>query len=134
LSAKTQKKKGKRKDIECFNCHKKGHTKAECWAAGGGNKGGGHKKNKKSGDDKDKKSGKKAEVATAEDSQQDIEAWAAIESDEGLPAMAAQESNSCKIFDSGASRHMSPPIEALKLARSPQPIKMSSMPLVSEIL
>ena len=108
LSAETQKKKGKKKDVECFNCHKKGHTKAECWAAGGGNEGGGPKKNKKSGDDKDKKSGKKAEVATAEDSQQDIEAWAAIESDEGLPAMAAQESDSREMFDSGASRHMSP--------------------------
>ena len=109
LSAETQKKKGKKKDVECFNCHKKGHTKAECWAAGGGNEGGGpKKKDKKGGEDKDKKSGKKAEVATAEDSHQDIEAWAAIESDEGLPAMAAQESDSREIFDSGASRHMSP--------------------------
>jgi hypothetical protein len=34
--------------------------------------------------------------------------WAAIESDEGLPAMAAQESDSCEMFDSGASRHMFP--------------------------
>ena len=107
LSAETQKKKGKKKDVEYFNCHKKGHTKAECWAAGGGNEGGGPKKNKKNGDDKDKKSGKKAEDAIAEDSQQDIEVWAVIESNEGLPAMAAQESDSCEIFDPGASRHMS---------------------------
>jgi hypothetical protein len=94
LSAETKKKKGKRKDIECFNCHKKGHSKAKCWAARGGNEGGGPKKNKKSGDDKDKKSGKKAEVTTAKDSQQNIEVWAAIESDKSLPAMAVQESGS----------------------------------------
>jgi hypothetical protein len=120
-------------------------AKAECWAAGGGNEGGGlKKKDKKGGEDKDKKSGKKAEVTTAEDSQQNIEAWAAIESDEGLPAMAAQESNSRKIFDSEASRHMSPfrtsfvtyrSIKfASKLARSLQPTKTSSMPSASEIL
>ena len=28
-----------KKDIECQNCHKKGHTKAECWAPGGGAEG-----------------------------------------------------------------------------------------------
>jgi gag-polypeptide of LTR copia-type len=26
-------------DIECYNCHKKGHTKAQCWAKGGGKEG-----------------------------------------------------------------------------------------------
>jgi hypothetical protein len=25
--------------VECFNCHKKGHIKAECWAKGGGKEG-----------------------------------------------------------------------------------------------
>jgi len=25
-----------RRDIECFNCHKKGHCKADCWAKGSG--------------------------------------------------------------------------------------------------
>ena len=36
---------GKRlnKDIECFNCHKKRHKKAECWAKGGGKEGQGPK-------------------------------------------------------------------------------------------
>jgi hypothetical protein len=38
--------KGK-KDIECFNCHKKGHVKADCWAKGGGKEGQGPKKGKK---------------------------------------------------------------------------------------
>ena len=27
------------REIECFNCHKKGHKKAECWAKGGGKEG-----------------------------------------------------------------------------------------------
>jgi len=28
-----------KKSIECFNCHKKGHVKADCWAKGGGKEG-----------------------------------------------------------------------------------------------
>ena len=105
-------KKGK-KNMECFNCHKKGHSKAECWASGGGNEGGGPKqKGKKNKNGKDK-SGKKAEVAAANDSQSDIEAWALIMQDvESLPAMAVQESNTCKLFDSEASRHMFPSRES----------------------
>jgi len=27
------------RDIECFNCQKKGHIKANCWAKGGGKEG-----------------------------------------------------------------------------------------------
>ena len=27
------------KEIECFNCHKKGHKKVDCWAKGGRKKG-----------------------------------------------------------------------------------------------
>ena len=27
------------KDLECYNCHKKGHRKADCWAKGGGKEG-----------------------------------------------------------------------------------------------
>ena len=30
--------KKKRRDIKCYNCHKKGHVKSECWAKGGGKK------------------------------------------------------------------------------------------------
>jgi hypothetical protein len=28
-----------KRDVECFNCHKKGHMKADCWAPGGGSEG-----------------------------------------------------------------------------------------------
>ena len=31
--------KGSKKDVECFNCHKKGHVKTDCWAKGGGKEG-----------------------------------------------------------------------------------------------
>lgn len=30
---------GKRRNIECYNCKKRGHIKAECWAKGGGKEG-----------------------------------------------------------------------------------------------
>ena len=33
----------KKKNVECFNCKKKGHYKADCWAPGGGKEGQGLK-------------------------------------------------------------------------------------------
>src|SRR5882762_1953369 len=35
-----------KKDVECFNCHKKGHLKRDCWAPGGGAEGKGLKNRK----------------------------------------------------------------------------------------
>ena len=42
---------GKRsnKEIECFNCHKKGHKKADCWGKGGGKEGQGPKSKERRG-------------------------------------------------------------------------------------
>ena len=33
-----------KKDVKCWNCHKKGHTRAKCWASGGGAEGKGPKR------------------------------------------------------------------------------------------
>jgi hypothetical protein len=41
FTAREQKK--DKKNIECYNCHKKGHMKSECWAKGGGQEGKGPK-------------------------------------------------------------------------------------------
>ena len=38
--------KGSKRDIKCFNCHKKGHKKGDCWAKGGGKEGQGPKSKK----------------------------------------------------------------------------------------
>ena len=36
FAAEAQKKKGKKREVEYFNCHKRDQVKAECWAKGGG--------------------------------------------------------------------------------------------------
>ena len=71
------------KDIECFNCHKKGHRKADCWAKGGGKEGQGPKSKQK----KDKEEPKKETAsAVAEEG-----VWMAIASDSGDEDMADNE-------------------------------------------
>lgn len=69
--AKDGKPKGKsKKEKECFNCHKKGHFKSDCWAPGGGKEGQGPR---------DK--GKKKESAAAAKDGKSLEdaAWLAID-------------------------------------------------------
>jgi hypothetical protein len=106
--------KGKKRDVECTNCKKRGHTKAECWAKGGGNEGGGPKRKDRKGDDKDDKGSKKTQAAATEEQQSDIEAWTVSEVPEALlPCLPVMETENfvgyqCELFDSGASRHMSP--------------------------
>lgn len=106
-------KKGKKRDIECFNCHKKGHVKAECWAKGGGKEGQGPKR--RGGGSKDTAAGAEQSGDTAQAG--DAEAWAVIvDAEEGedetpkVPAMAADEKGSAEaeLYDSGALRHMLP--------------------------
>src|SRR5713226_4707779 len=108
-----KKRKGKKRDVKCENCHKKGHTKAQCWAKGGGNEGGGPKRK---GKDDDKKDGDKSAAATTKEQQPNIEAWAAIDEsveDDAIPHIPIMAAESCakvqtELYDSGASRHMSP--------------------------
>ena len=103
-----KKKKGKRCDVKCEHCHKKGHTKAECWAKGGGNKGGGPRQ-------KQKKDSDKSNVVSTADQSPDIEAWCTTEEDEvdentpHILAMVAQEASEVQseLYDLGATHHMS---------------------------
>ena len=102
-------KKGKKHDVKCENCHKKGHTRAKCWAKGEGDEGGGPKRRKPKDDDK-------SNVATLSEKMPDIEAWPVIEEMEidgavpSVPDVAVQGSADIQseLFDLGASRHMSP--------------------------
>ena len=112
FSADSQKK--KKRDVECHNCHKRGHVKAECWAKGGGQEGQGPKR---------KSRAQGGAAAVAEDQ---LEAWAVVEEvdeewamvegvdEEGQEYVAAAGSArtnagvETELYDSGASRHMSP--------------------------
>ena len=98
LGANAGKGKKPRKDVECFNCKKKGHMKSDCWAKGGGKEGQGPKRKTQDS------------TATADKQQQpDIKAWAVIEE-----VLDCQSNFACKprvegeLYDSGASCHMSP--------------------------
>src|SRR6266702_3201851 len=111
-----RKAKPKSSQVEAFaaeaqkNKHKKRHIKTECWAKGGGKEGQGPKK----------KAGARDGAAAAAEQEQDVEAWAVIEEAEEStaevphsPVMVAKESPDIipvetELYDSGASRHMSP--------------------------
>ena len=68
FTAQLRKRKNK-SDIECFNCKKKGHFKAECWAKGGGKEGQGPRRNRR-GQENTLES-----AASAADKAEDIESW-----------------------------------------------------------
>ena len=74
LTAETEieRRKNKRKNIECHNCHKKGHYKSQCWAKGGGDEGGGPRRPRR---DEDKSRGTKESASTAKDKDK---SWATI--------------------------------------------------------
>ena len=52
----------KKKNVECHNCHKKGHYKSECWAPGGGKEGQGPKQKGKAKSNEKKETGAAAET------------------------------------------------------------------------
>ena len=120
----------KKLSIKCFNCGKKGHKRADCWAKGGGKEGQGPKSKNKN-KDKGKDSGNAAEddekldawlaeldlddlpletddtgIITS-DNAQEIEADAALVEEQVETAGAATHKDEWDLYDSGASRHMS---------------------------
>jgi hypothetical protein len=117
FTAEAQKKKGKKCDIECFNCHKKGHVKAECWAKGSRNEGRGLRKHDRKDSAGKDDAGQKSAAATVEEAADD--AWATVEvadesEQEKLSLQVAvlvvkQKSGQIKdVYDSGTSRHITP--------------------------
>ena len=54
-----------KKSVECFNCHKQGYVKTDCWAKGGGKEGQGPRR--KRGEKSEKPSGESANIAEDED-------------------------------------------------------------------
>ena len=88
---------GKRtnKDIECFNCHKKGHKKPDCWAKGGGKEGQGPKSKERKLKGGELKKGDQAVASIAED---EDGVWMAIANNSD-DEMADDEFNDFEISD-----------------------------------
>ena len=131
----TQKQHDKR-NVECYNCHKMGHYKSNCWAKGGDKEGqrpsrrnysdssndncGNQNQNRNNrglnGRNNRNRDSRSDDANSA--NAQDIEAWAAIEEFGGdkpdIPAVYTtdypthQPEVEIELYNSGASRHMSP--------------------------
>jgi len=74
--------------VECYNCHKTGHYKSECWAKGSGKEGQGPRQGK----------GAKEDAAPAEEEQEEMEVWAVMEE---VPAPA--EASRTGVADTAAT-------------------------------
>jgi hypothetical protein len=84
FAADSSKKKDKDKcKVECHNCHKKGHMKADCWAKGGGKEGQGPRQRGGASDS--------AASASAAKDKDAIEAWVVIDGSDSEESWAAIE-------------------------------------------
>ena len=149
FAANTQKKLRDKRNVECYNCHRLGHVKADCWAKGGDKEGQGPPRRDnqnirgRNNDDNNGRNGQNRNTNrrnhndNANTASADIEAWAAIEEIDEDTAENVTYDNAYSIghtphppevetelYDSGASRHMSPFIHRFSNYHStpPRPI------------
>jgi hypothetical protein len=80
----TKKKDKDKRKVECHNCHKKGHMKADCWAKGGGKEGQGPRQRGGASDSA-------ASASTAAKDKDAIEAWVVIDGSDSEESWAAIE-------------------------------------------
>ena len=102
-AAEADKKRSKR-DVECFNCKKKGHYKSECWAKGGGDEGGGPKKSQESDKSKAKDGKDTANAAKAEMSSED-ESWTVIVEADDAPTQGELYDTQSALSASSLAQH-----------------------------
>ena len=118
---------GKRsdKDIECFNCHKKGHKKIDCWAKGGGKEGQGPRS-------KSKREEPKKETANATDEGEGV--WMAVVSNSDNENMADNEFDDFTVLndnlffednDGNTEAILTKDMKNLKISETSKPITYS---------
>lgn len=98
---------GSKPDVECFNCHRKGHVKADCWHAGGGKEGQGPRQGggKRGGG----QGGAQVNTAGTAAAGDTYAFTTTFYPDALLTRTAATPKNVItEVFDSGANRHISP--------------------------
>ncbi|PIL31778.1 transcription factor [Ganoderma sinense ZZ0214-1] len=92
-------------DIECFNCHRKGHLKSDCWQKGGGKKGQGLRdQTPKRGQCRGGSKGGPSANTVTELSKHAF----AITIDSTVLASTAATEDRVEIFDSGATHRLQP--------------------------
>ena len=102
------------KNIKCYNCHKKGHYKLQCWAKDGGNEVYGPYTNNSDSKEKEEKDDANAAVVESAD-----KSWAAMldgdkasNEDKFCNTLSALTDGAAlikvKLYDLDASQHMSP--------------------------
>jgi len=89
----------KSKEVECWNCQKKGHMQKDCWQKGGGKEGQGPKQKKAA-------NRKNAEAKRAESSSNQEHCFKAVTHDvESAKSAPSSPEIVKRLFDSGASVH-----------------------------